>query len=64
MRATEVERRERTTEKPIKRTELTRQYASIGIPAVAAAAPYAKVEKREAPTTPPNSFDLRFEAAS
>jgi hypothetical protein len=64
MPATDAERREKTAEKPVNRSELTRQYASIGIPAVAAAAPYAKVERRKAPTTPPNSFDPRFETTS
>ena len=64
MPATDAERREKAAEKPVRRSELTCQYASIGIPAVAAAAPYAKVEKRKAPATPPDSFDLRFEATS
>jgi hypothetical protein len=64
MPATDAERREKIDEKPVERSELTCQYSSIGIPAVAAAAPYAKVEKRKAPATPKNSFDPRFEATS
>jgi hypothetical protein len=64
MLTTDAERREHTDKKPVKRSELTRQYASIGIPAVAAAAPYAKVEMRKVQATPPNNFDLRFEAST
>jgi hypothetical protein len=64
MPTTDAERRDRSAEKPASRFELTNRYASIGIPAVAAAAPYAKPEGRKAKSTPSRAFDLRFEITS
>lgn len=64
MPTTDAERHDRPSENPASRFELTNRYASIGIPAVAAAAPYAKPERRKAKQAGSPAFDLRFEITS